>query len=277
MSRIECLTPRGFCFGVQHALNLLNAVITQRPFVLHEIVHNTQVVNEYKNQGVVFVQNIHEIPDGATCVISAHGADLTTFQQAKEKNLNLIDATCPLVQKVHQQAISLARQKRAIVLIGTPNHDEVIGTLGHLPPDTPTYLIHTIQDVQKIPNIPLGIITQTTWNEEKIQPILTEIQKHCSDVIYQKGICQATTERQKAVKEACKWADTLLVIGDEKSANAQQLKKIALERNKRAYILQTQKDLEGKEIQGNIAITAAASAPEKIVQSVFKNLKTKNR
>lgn len=277
MARIECLTPRGFCFGVSRALKLLDSVVCKHPFVLHEIVHNTQVVNEYKGKGITFVQNIEDIPNGRTCVISAHGTSLATFQRAKEKKLNMIDATCPLVKKVHQQALEFVKQKRGIVLIGTPNHDEVVGTLGHLPETTPKFLISSISEVEKLPDIPLGVITQTTWNEEKIKPMLEEIKKHCSDILYQKGVCQATTERQQAIKDACGWADTLLVIGDEKSANAVQLKKIALEQKKKAYILQTHKDLEGKEIVGNIAITAAASAPEKIVQDVFKKLKEKSR
>ena len=277
MVRIECLTPRGFCFGVQRALELLNNTVDEKPYVLHDIVHNTQIVNDYKKKGVTFVQNIKDIPDGKTCVISAHGAPLQTFQQAQEKNLNIVDATCPLVKKVHKQVQAFAQQKRFIVLIGTPNHDETVGTIGHIPENAPYVLISSPQEAEKLPNIPLGIVSQTTWNEDKIQPILTEIKKHCSDIIYQKGVCQATSERQKAVKEACQWADTLLVVGDEKSANAGQLKQIALERKKQAYILQTQKDLEGKKIKGNVAITAAASAPEKIVQDVFKILKEKHR
>ena len=273
--KITLIEPRGFCFGVCRALEMLDK-IQQRPvYILHEIVHNQAVVFKYKQRGFIFVDDLSFVPKGSTLVFSAHGVSKKIEEEARKKNLNIIDTTCPFVKKVHNWVIQLEQDHRTIILIGKKNHAEIIGTAGQVKDINKIFIVSNQEDVAQLPEFDkVGITTQTTLSQDETKNIIETIKQKYNNCLLQSGICQATTQRQKALKQACQNNDTILVIGDKKSSNCMRLIEIARQNNRQVHLIEKASDINDLKLQGNIAITAAASAPEEIVQETFSLLQT---
>ena len=278
--KIYLVSPRGFCAGVERAIEIVEKVLELYPppiYVKHEIVHNQYVVESLKKRGVVFVEKVEEIPEGAVAIFSAHGSPPQDYQKARERNLLLIDATCPLVTKVHLEARRYAKRGYHILLIGHKNHVEVVGTYHEAP--SQTTIVESIEDVEKLsfpPNTPLAYITQTTLSVEDTREIIDALKEKFPHIEGPKkeDICYATTNRQMAVKEIAKEVDLFLVIGSKNSSNSNRLREIA-EKYTQAYLIDSYKEISPLWLEGisSVAITAGASAPEVLVQETVEFLK----
>jgi len=278
--------PRGFCAGVERAIQIVEKSLKKYGapvYVRHEIVHNTNVVNDLKKKGAVFVEELDEIPETKQPIIfSAHGVPKIVPENAKNRNLFHIDATCPLVSKVHIEAEKLYRNDFEIILIGHQGHPEVIGTTGQLP-NGKIKLIETIKDAElykaKNPD-KLSYITQTTLSVDDTEEIVKCLKKRYPNIIgpHKEDICYATTNRQNVVKKLSPHVDMLFVVGSKNSSNSQRLVEVGIKSGcKESYLIEDENeikwDLLGK-IE-NLAITAGASAPEKIVQKIIETLSNK--
>lgn len=263
------IEPRGFCFGVRRALALLEKALPQKPYVLHEIVHNKVIIDFFKEKGACFVEDLSEVPDGSTVVFSAHGVGKEIESLAAQKKLRVIDTTCPFVKKVHAHVEQLEKEGYHILLIGKKGHAEVIGTLGRLSSETSVFVIEKKEDIpQKLDKV--GVAMQTTLSQDETDVLLKRIQQLYPNAILENGICFATTERQTAVKNCS--CPTVLVVGDTHSSNAKRLVEVAKTSGKKAYLIETPADLRGLNLQEPVGITAAASAPESMVQAVYQVL-----
>ena len=226
--------PRGFCAGVRRAINIVeNALQKYGPpiYVRHEIVHNKHVIEELKNKGAVFVEGIEEIPESSVVILSAHGVGLDVIKQAKEKHLTIIDATCPLVEKVHRQIQKYAAQNFEIIVIGKSSHPEIIGTLGQIPDYKRIHVINSIQEAEKIQisaNVPVGFVTQTTLSVDDTQEIINVLKTRFPEIegLQTKDICYATTNRQNAIKKIAPLSDCVFVLGSKNSSNSKQLRDV---------------------------------------------------
>ena len=275
--KITLIEPRGFCFGVNRALEMLDHIDTRPAYILHEIVHNQQVIDSYKQKGFIFVETLDDVPNESTVVFSGHGVAKHVVELAKAKNLKIIDTTCPFVERVHKWVQSIENEGRTIILIGKKNHAEIMGTYGQLTHPEKAYLISSSEDIKNLPETlgKIGIATQTTLSAQETNKIISLLQQKYPDCAVQSGICQATTQRQQAVKKACQTCDTILVIGDKKSSNCMQLIELARNQGAQAYLIERAQDvLNIAELGENIGITAAASAPEQIVQDVVSLLQS---
>lgn len=259
------IEPRGFCFGVRRALEMLEKALPQKPYVLHKIVHNKGIIRDFEAKGVRFVDDLSAVPDGATVVFSAHGVSRAVEEQAACKHLTVIDTTCPFVKKVHTHVERLARAGYAVLFIGKKKHAEVVGTLGRLPPETRVFVIEKEADIPEGLE-QVGVATQTTLSQTETAGLLARIQKLYPTAQLQNGICLATTERQAAVK-ACS-CPSIVVVGDAHSSNAKRLVEVAQAAGKRAYLVETPADAVGLDLTEPVGLTAAASAPESVVQAV---------
>ncbi len=246
-------------------------------YVYHEIVHNRHVVEEFTRQGVVFVDQISQVPPQATLVFSAHGVSPQIRNAAKARGCHMIDATCPLVTKVHTKAIRYAKKGYKLLLIGHAGHDEVVGTVGEAP-DAFT-IVESAQDVEKLtftPEDSLAYLTQTTLSIDDANIIIKAIKQKYPQVKQPptEDICYATTNRQHAVRDACKNVDAVLVVGSVNSSNSVRLTEIAKNDNTPAYLLDDKSELQASWFQGvnRLLITAGASAPEKLVQEIIDHL-----
>ncbi len=272
--KITLIEPRGFCFGVCRALQMLDKA-PQGAVVLHEIVHNSAVVRSYQQKGFCFVDSLNDIPDGQNVVFSAHGVSQKIEEQARDKHLKIIDTTCPFVLRVHEWVQKSEKEGRTVVLIGKANHAETKGTLGRLNAPQKAFVVSCVEDVEKLPPLTrISIATQTTLAQDETQKIIQLLQSRFKDCVLQSGICKATTERQKALKEAAKSHDCILVVGDKKSSNSLRLLELALGLGKKAYLIENATDVNGLDLGAKVAITAAASAPESIVQEIVQILKS---
>ena len=270
--KVSLIEPRGFCFGVCRALKMLDAQLDKKPVVLHEIVHNKKIIQDYENKGVRFVENLDDIEDGTNVVLSAHGVGQRTEKIAKEK-FNVTDTTCPFVMRIHRWVEKLESDNIPIVLIGKARHAEFIGTLGRLKNLQNVFIVSTIKDVDRLPNMPcIGVAMQTTLGVDDTEQIILALKAKFKTVYLQNGICQATTERQNAVKEACKTHEMILVVGDTKSSNAKRLVEVAKASGVKSLLVETLTDVENIKFPASVAITAAASAPESLVQAVYHYL-----
>jgi len=271
--KITLVEPRGFCMGVCRSLKMLDE-IKQRPvYVLHEIVHNDTVVESYQQKGYIFVEDLSEVPDGATLVFSAHGVSKRVEEQASQKKLHIIDTTCPFVQKVHDWVKKLEQDGRAVLLIGKKNHVEVMGSIGQLMYPQSAYIISNQEDVNALPSLgKVGIATQTTLSQDETEQLIGLLTQKYPDHVIQSGICQATTERQNALKAACTSGDTVLVVGDKKSSNCMRLVELAQQKGCKTYLIEQAKEVLKLSLSGHIVITSAASAPEHIVQEICRLL-----
>jgi 4-hydroxy-3-methylbut-2-en-1-yl diphosphate reductase len=276
--------PRGFCAGVDRAIRIVELAIEKHGapvFVRHEIVHNKFVVDTLKAQGAVFVEDLDEVPDGAPVVFSAHGVPKSVPADAQARGLDYLDATCPLVSKVHRQAERLVAAGRHILFVGHAGHPEVIGTFGQVPEDTIT-LIETVEDAESLtPADPdnLAFLTQTTLSVDDTAAVMTVLLRRFPSIVAPKAddICYATSNRQAAVKAIAASCDAVLVIGAPNSSNSLRLVEVAEREGVRAALIQRATDLDWALLDGvgTLGITAGASAPELLVRELVDRLATR--
>lgn len=273
--------PRGFCAGVVRAIEIVEraiAIYGAPVYVRHEIVHNRHVVNKLRQKGAIFVEELNEVPDGAHTVFSAHGVSREIEREAAIRGLPVLDATCPLVTKVHIQGRRYATQGRAIVLIGHEGHAEVEGTIGQV--DAPVYLVSNEADVAALDlpdDAPLAYITQTTLSVDDTRGIISALNSRFSDIVGPdvSDICYATQNRQTAVRDLCRVVDLLLVVGAEYSSNSSRLREIGVDAGLPSYLVADGDAVDPAWLQGieTIGLTAGASAPDELVDSVIEALR----
>ena len=278
--KILLAAPRGFCAGVHMAIDSLELTLQHfgpPVYVYHEIVHNQYVVETFKKKGAVFVDSIDEVPRDSVVLFSAHGVSPEVRQAAQSRNLNALDATCPLVTKVHLEAIKYARGGYTIILIGHEGHDEVIGTMGEAP--EAIVLVEDTDDVDRLKfaeGTRLAYLTQTTLSVDDASRIIDRLRERFPNIESPpKGdICYATQNRQEAVRTLVQEADAVIVLGSQNSSNSQRLKELAGEVVARAYLVDGPDDLDLGDFSNDdtVLITAGASAPEKVVQSTIEAL-----
>jgi 4-hydroxy-3-methylbut-2-en-1-yl diphosphate reductase len=278
--RVILAQPRGFCAGVVRAIEIVErALQTFGPpvYVRHEIVHNRHVVDSLKAKGARFVEDLSEVPPQAVTIFSAHGVARAVEEEAERRGLNVIDATCPLVSKVHNQANRYVRDARRLVLIGHAGHPEVEGTMGRIP--VPVHLVQTEADVAKLDiprDTPIAYVTQTTLSVDDTRGIIAALEAKYSDVVGPdtRDICYATQNRQSAVRELCKLVDVLLVVGASNSSNSNRLCEIGADSGIPSYLIADGSELRPEWVRGarTVGITAGASAPETLVENVIDAL-----
>src|SRR2546425_3656618 len=272
--------PRGFCAGVIRAIDIVTIALEKlgRPvYVRKEIVHNRFVVDELAAQGAVFVESLHEVPDDAVTIFSAHGVGPEVWTEARKRRLRVIDATCPLVTKVHIEVIRYARENYSIILIGHQNHDEVIGTFGEAP--DAIHLVSSVADVDALQNVkPDRVIyaTQTTLSLDDTQAIVERLKQRFPKIISppSSDICYATQNRQTAVKVLADRADLILVVGAQNSSNSNRLVEVAQSAGTDAHLIANAHDIHEQWLEGcsSVGVTAGASTPEILVQEVVDSL-----
>jgi 4-hydroxy-3-methylbut-2-enyl diphosphate reductase len=281
MLRVVLAQPRGFCAGVERAIEIVERALKKYGppiYVRHEIVHNRHVVEDLRTRGAVFVDELDEIPPGAMTVFSAHGVAKRVEQLAAERGLPVIDATCPLVAKVHNEGRRYARQGREIVLIGHAGHAEVEGTVGQVP--ARVHLVQTVADVATLdvsdPD-KLAYITQTTLSVDDTRGIIQALTERFPTIVGPdvRDICYATQNRQSAVRELAAAVDMILVVGSRNSSNSNRLREIGEELGKPSYLIDDADALRPEWFDriGSVGVTAGASAPETLVQGVLEGLR----
>ena len=283
--KIYLASPRGFCAGVKRAIDIVEKSINKfgsPVYVRHEIVHNKQVVEELKKKGAIFVDELSDIEDEKRPVIfSAHGVPKSVPQEAKLKNLSFVDATCPLVSKVHRESEQLHKKGFEILLIGHKNHPEVIGTMGQLPVGS-IKLIETKKDAEALKveqfKKPLAYITQTTLSVDDTAEIIDYLKNKFPNIKgpIKEDICYATTNRQAAVKKIASRCDMFFVVGSRNSSNSVRLVEVAKKAGcKNSQLMHSEKEIPFEEINNSntIGISSGASAPEKLVQTLLDNIK----
>jgi len=275
--KILLANPRGFCAGVNMAIESLEKsldIFGSPLFVYHEIVHNKYVVERFKSQGVVFVESLSEVPIGAPLLYSAHGVSPQIREEARSRKLQAIDATCPLVTKVHLEAIKYAKEGYTIFLIGHEGHDEVIGTMGEAPDRM--ILVETVDDVDKLEGDfqKVAYLTQTTLSVDDANLIIAALRKRFPHIANppKDDICYATQNRQDAVRQLAPQADLVLVLGSQNSSNSKRLQEIADSLGPHAHLIDGVSELNPDWFVGvhTVLITAGASAPEQVVQEVIE-------
>jgi 4-hydroxy-3-methylbut-2-enyl diphosphate reductase len=274
-------TPRGFCAGVDRAIKIVELAIKKYGapvYVRHEIVHNRYVVDELKKLGAIFVEELDEVPDGVPVVFSAHGVPKAVPHKAEERGLEYLDATCPLVSKVHRQAERQTEAGRHIIFVGHANHPEVIGTFGQVEEGQMT-LVETLEDVEALqPADPeaLAFLTQTTLSVDDTHAIVAALQARFPNIVGPKGedICYATSNRQDAVKKIAKNCELVLVIGAPNSSNSLRLVEVAERGGATAKLIQRADEIDLAWLDGvsTLGLTAGASAPEILVREVMSLL-----
>lgn len=278
--KIILLRPRGFCAGVVRAIDVVKIALELYGapiYVRKEIVHNKHVVDELRAAGAVFVEELHEVPAGARVIFSAHGVSPSVRKEAAERDLQVIDATCPLVTKVHLEAVRFARKDYSIVLIGHKDHDEVIGTLGEAP--EATVLVSTAEDVDHLTiSNPekVGFITQTTLSLEETKDIVARLKERFPKIQGPpaQDICYATENRQLAVKAVAPMCQLLLVVGSQNSSNSRRLVEVCEKEGVRSYLIDDLSEIRSEWMRDvdTVAVTAGASAPENLVQELIASL-----
>jgi 4-hydroxy-3-methylbut-2-enyl diphosphate reductase len=272
--------PRGFCAGVIMAIEALERAIERfgTPlYVFHEIVHNRHVVDRFRARGVVFVDALHEVPPGSHLMYSAHGVSPDVHGEARRRDLQVIDATCPLVRKVHLEATRFAREGYTIVLVGHRDHDEVVGTLGEAPGQM--VLVETVEDVDRLEIADPGkvaYLTQTTLSVDEAEVILSRLRQRFPQAVGapKEDICYATQNRQEALKALLPAADVALVVGSRNSSNSSRLNEVARTAGRRAYLIDNASEIDPGWFSGSetVAVTAGASAPEDLVVACVDRL-----
>ncbi len=274
--------PRGFCAGVDRAIEIVERALDRYGapvYVRHEIVHNRFVVDSLKAKGAVFVEELDEVPDGVPVVFSAHGVPKSVPAEAEERGLDYLDATCPLVSKVHRQAERQIKAGRHIVFIGHKGHPEVIGTFGQVPRGGMT-LVETVADVEALefpPDAPLAFLTQTTLSVDDTGLVVQALKARFPQIVGPKAedICYATSNRQAAVKKIAPGSDLVLVIGAPNSSNSLRLVEVAERCGTDARLIQRASEIDPAWLEGvgTVGLTAGASAPEKLVREVIARLR----
>jgi len=282
MKKIILLRPRGFCAGVVRAIDVVKIVLNlygAPVYVRKEIVHNRHVVDELRQAGAIFVEELSEVPEGARVIFSAHGVSPAVREEARARKLQVIDATCPLVTKVHLEAVRFARQDYTIVLIGHSGHDEVIGTLGEAP--EATILVSSVEDVDRLevkdPS-KISFLTQTTLSLDETKDIVERLKQRFPAIKGPKtqDICYATENRQLGVKAVVPLTDVLLVVGSQNSSNSRRLVEVCQNEGIPAYLVDDSREVNPLWLEGaqTVAVTAGASAPENLVQELIQSLET---
>jgi 4-hydroxy-3-methylbut-2-enyl diphosphate reductase len=280
MKKILLLKPRGFCAGVVRAIDIVNIAIDtfgSPIYVRKEIVHNRHVVNELSERGAIFVEELSEVPSGAMVIFSAHGVSPAVRADAEARRLRVIDATCPLVTKVHLEAVKFAREGYTIVLIGHKDHDEVSGTLGEAP--NRTVLVSSEEEVDRLvvedPNR-VSYLTQTTLSLDETSGIIDRLRQRFPNIQgpHSQDICYATENRQVAVKNIVQRSDLLLVVGSANSSNSNRLVEVAREHGLRAFLIEDASTIQAEWLNdvATVSVTAGASAPEHLVKQVIEHL-----
>ncbi len=278
--KVLLAAPRGFCAGVNMAIESLDLAIDTfgtPVYVYHEIVHNKYVVESFRDKGVVFVDDLNEVPEGSNLLFSAHGISPEIRQLAKERSLFAVDATCPLVTKVHMQALKYAKEGRTIILIGHEGHDEVIGTMGEAPESI--VLVETPEDVNNLSfddTSKLAYLTQTTLSVDDASFIIDRLKSRFPDIEgpAKADICYATQNRQEAVRTLASEADVVLVLGSQNSSNSQRLKELAIDYGVTGHLLDGASDIDPAWFtdKETVVVTAGASAPELVVEQCIDYL-----
>jgi len=270
--------PRGFCAGVDRAIDIVDMALQvygSPVYVRHEIVHNRHVVDDLRGRGAVFVEQLSEVPTGAVVIFSAHGISPAVRREAKERGLRALDATCPLVTKVHLEALRYAQQGYSIVLIGHRGHVEVEGTMGEAP--EAIVLVESVADVEKL-NLPdpsrVAYITQTTLSVDDVRAIVEALKRRYPAVHEpaKADICYATQNRQDAMKELARRCRVVLVVGAPASSNANRLVEVAAGLGAAAYLIEAAEDIRPEWLTGDVGITAGASTPEDVVQACVRRV-----
>jgi 4-hydroxy-3-methylbut-2-en-1-yl diphosphate reductase len=283
--RILLANPRGFCAGVDRAIEIVERSLQMfgAPiYVRHEVVHNRHVIESLRTLGAVFVEELREVPDGATVIFSAHGVSKAVELEAKDRGLNVFDATCPLVTKVHLEVARFARDAREVILIGHAGHPEVAGTLGRF--DTSyggaIYLVQDLDDVARLQvrdPARLAFVTQTTLSVDDTATIVTALRERFPSLQAprREDICYATQNRQDAVKQLLQECDVLIVVGSRTSSNSNRLRELAERSGVPGYLIDDADELQREWLNGRTAVgvTAGASAPERLVEQVVARLR----
>lgn len=280
--KIILVSPRGFCAGVNRAISALSKARERygAPFyVFHEIVHNTWVVRNFQSRGVHFINSIEDVPDGSRLMFSAHGVSPKIRKRCAEKRLQVIDATCPLVTRLHSQAIRLAKEGFQIILIGHLNHDEIVGIVEEAPESM--RVVGSLEEAEKLsldPSLPVAYLTQTTLSATEAQKIIDLLKRRFPNLQPPKTgcICFATQNRQNAVQEVVQEADSVVIVGSPNSSNSQRLRELAAGRRLPAYLVDGPDDLDINSFseKQTILVSAGASAPEYVVQKVVEKIQT---
>ncbi|MGA7711669.1 MAG: 4-hydroxy-3-methylbut-2-enyl diphosphate reductase [Rhizomicrobium sp.] len=279
--RVVLAQPRGFCAGVVRAIDIVERALEkygQPVYVRHEIVHNRHVVETLKNKGARFVEELDEVPDGAVTVFSAHGVAQTVVQEASSRGLPVLDATCPLVSKVHSQGKRYVGNGRTLILIGHAGHPEVEGTMGQV--GAPVHLVQSEEDVEGLGierETPVAYVTQTTLSIDDTRNIIAALKRRFTDIVGPDitDICYATQNRQSAVRELCRVSEVIIVVGAKNSSNSNRLREIGIEEGVPSYLIADGSELDAAWVTGKktIGLTAGASAPEALVENVIAALR----
>jgi 4-hydroxy-3-methylbut-2-enyl diphosphate reductase len=273
--------PRGFCAGVVRAIEIVERALEKYGppvYVRHEIVHNKHVVESLKAKGAIFVEDVSEVPDNAVTIFSAHGVAKSVEDEAAVRNLPVLNATCPLVTKVHNQGKRYVGQGRKLILIGHAGHPEVVGTMGQIP--SPVILVQSEADVDKLDlpvDTPVAYVTQTTLSVDDTQGIIQALQRKFTNIVgpETRDICYATQNRQTAVRDLSKLVDVILVVGATNSSNSNRLREIGEESGLPSYLIADGSELDPTWLDGAkvVGLTAGASAPEVLVEDVIDRLR----
>jgi 4-hydroxy-3-methylbut-2-enyl diphosphate reductase len=273
--------PRGFCAGVDRAIEIVERALTKfgRPiYVRHEIVHNTYVVNDLKAKGAIFIEELSDVPPGATLVFSAHGVSKAVQREAEQRGFQIFDATCPLVTKVHVEVAKLHKEGYEFIMIGHKGHPEVEGTVGQL--DSGIHLVEDVADVASVlptQTAKLAVVTQTTLSVDDAASIMAAVKARFPQVREpkQQDICYATQNRQDAVKLLSPQVDVVIVVGSPTSSNSNRLREVAKKLGTEAYMVDSAEELKPEwfEGRGRVGLTAGASAPEILVQQVIERIR----
>jgi 4-hydroxy-3-methylbut-2-enyl diphosphate reductase len=281
---IYLANPRGFCAGVDRAIEIVERaleIFSAPIYVRHEVVHNRYVVSDLRKKGAIFVEELDEIPDGATVIFSAHGVSQKVRNEAQQRKLRIFDATCPLVTKVHLEVARHEKNAEDVILIGHAGHPEVEGTLGQYQPnpDSEIYLVETVEDIDRLevknPDA-LAYVTQTTLSVDDTKNIIDALRKKFPNINGPRkdDICYATQNRQDAVRQIADKVDVFLVIGSANSSNSNRLRELAENKKVNAYLIDGADDIDHRwfDKAKSIGVTAGASAPEVLVQEVISTL-----
>lgn len=277
---IQLANPRGFCAGVDRAIEIVEralSIIGAPVYVRHEVVHNRFVVDDLREKGAVFVQELDEVPDGCTVIFSAHGVSREVKETAKKRKLHVFDATCPLVTKVHSEVIQYGKQGKTVILVGHSGHPEVEGTMGQATGDV--LLVETVEDVARLEvtdDTSLAFVTQTTLSVDDTSQILGALRKRFPLIEGPKrdDICYATQNRQDAVRELATICDAILVVGSANSSNSNRLRELAEQEGAKSVLVDGADDIDSSWVLSakTVGVTAGASAPEVLVKDVIAKL-----
>lgn len=279
--KIVLASPRGFCAGVERAIDVVEEALAKygKPvYVKHQIVHNSHVIDDLSQKGAVFVESVDDVPNGSVVIFSAHGVPPSAHAEAAARNLRIIDATCPLVAKVHLEAKRYSREGYSILLVGHRGHVEVIGTSGEAP--EVTQLVETVEDANKVivPNPDKVVcLTQTTLSVDDTRKIVEALKARFPRLVFppKEDICYATQNRQNAVKELAKGVGLVIVVGSKNSSNSNRLVEVARDLGVKAYLVNEFSEIDPVWLDNvdSVGITSGASVPDYLVQEVIKRLK----